>query len=239
MSRRLVILHLFPNHMNAYGDSGNLLVLKRRLEWRNISYRVVSFDIGDKLPDQVDLIIGGGGQKSDQITIAPEFVKIAPRLKKWFSQSVPGLMVDDSYQLLGRYFETSDGNKIEGGNILDFVTKTIKKRLVGNIVLESRQFGKIIGYENHSSRTILADGVRPLGVVTKGAGNSKFGLSEGVIYQNLIGSYCHGPLLAKNPQIADFLIEKALALNGIYNELKPLDDYLEVQARNQAAKRKR
>ena len=151
-----------------------------------------------------------------------------------FNSGVPGLFVCGSPQLLGHYYETADKKRLPGLGIFDMVTLSGfgKPRLIGNVVVET-QFGKIVGFENHSGRTYLG-AVRPFGNVLKGFGNNGEDKTEGAIYKNCLATYSHGPLLPKNPHIADWLIAKALEVKyGKRVPLEPLDDILEWKAHRQ------
>ncbi len=196
--------------MNIYGDSGNVLCLQKRLQWYGYEPKVIEYNHGDKFPDDVDIIIGGGGQDSGQSKIQKDLLAIGTTLKKLADDNVPMLMICGLYQLFGNFFKTSDGEIIKGIGLLDIETYGKSERLIGNIVTHSEQFGDIIGYENHSGQTFLGHKVAALGRVRLGAGNNTLDVSEGARYKNVIGSYMHGSLLPKNPEIADFLIMQAV-----------------------------
>ena len=226
--------------MNLYGDHGNILSIIRRCEWRGIRTNVIHYEPGDKLPENVDIIFGGGGQDSGQGKIEKDLVKIGPWLKEKIDNGTPALLICGLYQLAGHYFETSEGQKIEGCNIIDITTIGGPTRLIGNITINTPEFGEVVGYENHSGLTKLGEDALPFGTVTSGAGNNGQDFTEGVRYHNCIGTYLHGPLLPKNPRITDFLIKKALEnQTGKTQSLKPLNDQIELRARKVAAKRPR
>lgn len=240
MSRQTInLLHLYPRDMNIYGDWGNVLTLKRRLEWHGYDVRLADYNPGDTFPKDADLVVGGGGQDSGQDAIQQDLLVIGPLLRHLADQGVPMLMICGMYQLFGKFFKTQDGHVIKGIGLLNVETYAGSERLIGNIVADSPEFGQIIGYENHSGQTFLAHGVTPLGRVIKGAGNNGQDGTEGARYKNVIGSYCHGSLLPKNPGVADFLIEKA-ALRK-YGEFTPsvIHDSFADEARRAAAKRPR
>jgi len=232
------ILHLYPKEMNLYGDHGNILALIRRLEWRGLKANVIHYEPGMKIPDDIDIIFGGGGQDSGQGKIEQDLQKIAPIIKEKIEQGTPTLVICGLYQLFGKYFETADGTKISGIGALDLYTKAGNERLIGNIVINTK-FGEVVGYENHSGLTYLGEGLESFGTVTTGAGNNGKDRTEGVFYKNCIGTYLHGPILPKNPKIADFLIEKALENQGNSAKLAKLDDSIERAAHQVAAKRPR
>lgn len=225
--------------MNIYGDWGNVLVLKRRLQWHGYNPIVLDYNQGDAFPDEVDILVGGGGQDSGQSKVQADLVKIGPKLHELALQDTPMLLICGLYQLFGRFFKMADGQIIDGIGIFDIETHAGKERLIGNIITESHEFGEIVGYENHSGQTYLGGRVKPLGSVQKGAGNNGQDTTEGVRYRSIVGSYLHGSLLPKNPGIADFLIEKAVIKR--YGEFTPtvIDDRFSDLARTTALKRPR
>jgi CobQ-like glutamine amidotransferase family enzyme len=225
--------------MNLYGDHGNVLTLKRRCEWRGIKANIEAYEPGDKFPCEADLIFGGGGQDSGQSVIEDDLQKNAQALRSLVDGGTPTLVICGLYQLFGRFFKTHEGEIIPGIGILDIETIAGDKRLIGNIVCESSEFGEIVGYENHSGQTFLDKGVEPLAKVVRGAGNNGKDGTEGTRYKNTIGSYFHGPVLPKNPRLADFLIGKALDAKYGFGELEPLDDTFENMAHRSSAEQPR
>lgn len=225
--------------MNIYGDWGNALVLKRRIEWHGYRVELLEYNPGDTFPKNVDIIVGGGGQDSGQDIIQNDLLTIGDTLHSLANSSVPMLMICGLYQLFGKFFKTQDGHVIQGIGIFDIETHAGPERLTGNIVTTNSQFGDIIGYENHSGQTFLGASLQPLGKVTKGAGNNGQDDSEGAIYKNVIGTYMHGSLLPKNPAIADYLIEKAVIKK--YGDFVPtvIDDQFAINAREIALTRPR
>jgi CobQ-like glutamine amidotransferase family enzyme len=245
--RTLNIVQLYPREMNIYGDDGNVLVLKRRAELYGFVPRVQAFELGDSTDKlrQADLIIGGGGQDSGQVSVASDLQNNTAVLHRIVADGVPGIMICGLYQLFGNRFVTSDGTKIDGVGIFDADTIGQSRRLIGNIVIDSK-FGRLVGFENHSGLTYLANGQARFGTVLSGAGNNgqdgdpKFtgrskgkirehniGGSEGARSNNCFGSYLHGPILPKNPFLADELLR--LAAERTYGEKK-------IQPRNEIAK---
>lgn len=239
MSKTLRILQLYPRDMNIYGDWGNTLTLKRRAQWHGLAVEIIDYNPGDTFPNDIHLIVGGGGQDSGQSIIQDDLAKIGSRLKSLAEDGTPMLLICGLYQLFGHFFKTQQGDIINGIGLLDIETHAGQQRLIGNITTTSDLFGDIIGYENHSGLTYLHDGVTPLGTVQKGAGNNGQDASEGVLYKNVIGSYLHGSLLPKNPRIADFLIEQA-ALRA-WDTFTPtiIDDTFAEKARSIALRRPR
>lgn len=237
--KTLRILQLYPKDMNIYGDNGNVLVLKKRSKWHGYTPEILHYNPGDSFPEDVDLVIGGGGQDSGQDVIQDDLIGIKPQLHRLAHDDVPMLMVCGLYQLFGRFFKTSTGHMIEGIGIFDLETHGSGERMIGNIISHSEYFGDIIGYENHSGKTYLGPSVEPLGRLVKGAGNNGEDDSEGARFRNVIGTYLHGSLLPKNPLIADFLIETALTKK--YGDFTPnvIDDSFADEARRVAVKRPR
>lgn len=208
--KQIRVLQLYPRDMNIYGDYGNALVLKRRLQWYGYEPVMLTYDPGETFPEAPDVLIGGGGQDSGQDRIQQDLLIIGERLRALAEQDVPMLMICGLYQLFGHFFETREGSRISGIGILDAETYGTDSRLIGNVVAESSEFGRIIGYENHSGQTYLGAQTTPLARVTTGEGNNQRDEHEGARYRNVLGSYLHGALLPKNPAIADFLIGTAV-----------------------------
>jgi lipid II isoglutaminyl synthase (glutamine-hydrolysing) len=235
----ITIVQLYPNDMNIYGDWGNVLTLKRRLQWHGYNPILIEYNQGDAFPENIDIVIGGGGQDSGQTVIQDDLLKIGPKLQELADNGTPMLIICGLYQLFGNFFKTLDGTMIKGIGVLDLETHGGNERLIGNIIIKSPEFGEIIGYENHSGQTYLSKKMMPLGLVQKGAGNNGHDATEGVRYKNIIGSYMHGSLLPKNPAIADFLINTAVTRK--YGEFVPtvIDDRFADLARDVAMKRPR
>lgn len=203
------ILWLYPNDMSIYGDYGNVLVIEKRLRMRGVDSEIIRYNPGDVFPDKVDLVLGGGGQDSGQSKIKDDLTMIALKLRTLANAGVPMLMVCGLYQLFGDSFTTNSDETIPGIGIFEGL-KTIggNERMIGNIIESSDEFGEIIGYENHSGKTYIGEN-EPLAKVIMGSGNNPEDGFEGAIYKNVIGTYLHGSVLPKNPQIADFLIKKS------------------------------
>lgn len=235
----LKITHLYPKEMNLYGDTGNRIVLEKRLHWRDIPYVVSLVSPGEAIPADTDILIGGGGQDASQGVIEKDLFSKQNSIEKLTAHGTVMLMICGMYQLLGRRFTTSEGYEIRGLDILPLETLAEPGRIIGNIVVETDEGIRVVGYENHSGRTYLDPGAQAFGKVIKGKGNNGNDTTEGCRYQNIFGSYLHGPLLSKNPDFADMLIELALEKAGISVNLKSLDDSLEDKSREIAATRPR
>lgn len=234
----LRIVHLYPHEMNIYGDTGNVVVLRRRLEWRDMPVEVVPVGVGDAMPADVDLILGGGGQDAAQGEIGEDFQRRGPELRAAADDGVVMLAICGAYQLLGHEFLTSQGTRIAGVGVLDVVTNGSDTRLIGNHAVDS-EWGRLVGYENHSGLTTLGPSATPLARTVVGRGNDGKDATEGCVQRNVFGTYLHGPVLAKSPRFADELLRRALERRGDATELAPLDDALALQAAEVAARRPR
>ena len=237
---KLVIGYLYGDLMNIYGDTGNIIALKKRAEWRGIDVTVKNISIGDKLKKgDVELFFFGGGQDQQQELVAKDLTLSKGKIiKQEVERGVPLLAICGGYQLLGQYYKPHKGHKLPGIGLFPAYTVASHDRMIGNIVINS-QFGKLVGFENHSGKTYLRKEAKPLGRVISGYGNNgEEDKTEGCIYKNAIGCYMHGSLLPKNPALADWLLQKALEVKyGKEIELKPLDDSLENKAHQSAGKR--
>jgi CobQ-like glutamine amidotransferase family enzyme len=236
--KTLRIMCLYPNEMNIYGDHGNLLTLQKRAQWHGFATEYIQHEHGKKFDDSADIIIGGGGQDSGQDKIQDDLLKNGAILRELAAKGVPMLMICGLYQLFGHYFETHAGHHIDGIGLFDAWTKAGPTRLIGNVIIET-PLGEVVGYENHSGLTHLNKNQAPFGRVVKGDGNNGSDGTEGARAHNAIGSYLHGPILPKNPQLADELIKTA-AINKFGSfEPKKIDDSLAAKAHNIAATRPR
>jgi len=231
---------LYPEQMNIYADRGNILLLKRRCEWRGIDFSYTASGPGDSLdPADHDFLYMGGGQDRDQKIVATDLLKTKRRaLAEAIDDGAVLLAVCGGYQLLGHSYQLGD-ERIEGLGLADLETvREPGPRLIGNVEIEVELDGgprRLAGFENHGGRTHLGPGATPLGRVIRGFGNNGEDGREGVHGQNMIGTYLHGPLLPKNAWLADRLIQLALARReGSEPELQPLDDALETAAHESA-----
>jgi len=238
MTRDLLIriAHLYPLQMNIYGDRGNILTLVQRCRWRGIAVRVDVLDVGQDVDlRSYDIAFFGGGQDSNQSLVADDFRQIkGPALREAIEEGLAVLAICGGYQLMGHSFRTHTGEEMPGVGIFDAQTIAGEKRLIGNVVIEWEDAPKqspaqtLVGFENHSGRTYLGPGCRPLGRVIVGHGNNGEDRTEGAVYRNAHGCYLHGTLLPKNPHLADHLIGAALRRRyGPETQLTPLDDKLD------------
>jgi CobQ-like glutamine amidotransferase family enzyme len=236
--KNIKIAHLYPKEMNIYGDNGNILVLKKRLEWRGLRVDQINIGVGDSVPKEVDIIFGGGGQDAGQSVIADDLQNKSNDLKKHAEKGVVMLMICGMYQMMGNYFKTQDNQVIKGIGLLDIHTIAKQGRLIGNVITKSK-WGDLLGYENHSGRTYLGKNVTSMGKAKKGQGNNGEDNTEGAIYNNVFGSYLHGPILAKSPKFADYLLALTLINKDMQTNLEKLDDSLEILAARVATTRPR
>ncbi len=253
---QLTIGWLYPDLMSTYGDRGNIICLTRRCAWRGINVEVqeIYLDSRASILEECDLLFAGGAQDRQQKIIEKDLRKHKGAvIKKLVERGVPGLYICAAYQMFGHSYQPAEGVKLEGLHIFDVETRhpgKDKPRCIGNIVAElprdffgvhlpgvhaatwKEDLGKtIVGFENHGGRTYLGKGVTALAKVLVGFGNNGEDGSDGFRYKNSIGNYFHGPILPKNPHLADWLIKTALEVK--YKEpveLEPLDDELEWKA---------
>jgi len=238
MQRRLILTHLYPSHLNLYGDTGNVLVLRRRCQWMGIDCQVRSQEIGDTAhPGQTDLYFMGGGQDHDQLMVVEDFHRLKAEAIYQDTENDRGFLgVCGGYQLMGHTFLMGNGQETRGLGIINVRTRApsadVKQRCIGNLIAdlspeiyqqmqtiyaEPKSIPRtLVGFENHSGQTFLGTGVVPLGRTLSGVGNNASEGHEGARYRNVFGSYMHGSLLPKNPHFADYLIW--LALSRKYND---------------------
>ncbi|MGN0193807.1 MAG: type 1 glutamine amidotransferase [Pseudoramibacter sp.] len=241
MTQTLKICHLYPDILNLYGDRGNVLCLKRRMEWRHMPVEISRVGVGETLKaDDYDLFFVGGGQDFDQEVLLPDlFSGKDKELKAAIEDGKPVLAICGGYQMLGAYYKTWDGKQIDFIGALDFYTKGVKTRMIGNYVFtfDDCPGVNVVGFENHSGKTYLGAGVRPMGTVLKGYGNNGEDHTEGVRYKNVFGTYSHGCLLPKNPAVADAILSAALERKTGKGDLSPLPDGFETRAHDVMEKR--
>lgn len=242
----LQLAYLYPDHMSIYGDRGNIIALAQRCAWRGIQLNVIPVNVGDVVDwSSFDLAFFGGGQDSGQALIADDFLhRQSAGLCRAIEDGLALLAICGGYQLLGHYFLTHTGERLPGVGVLDVYTIGGKKRLIGNIVIEATldekhpSVTRLVGFENHSGRTYHGPRARSLGRVLVGYGDNGEDGTGGTIYRNTIGCYLHGALLPKNPQLADYMLQKALQRRyGPAVTLPALDDRLELHAQRTMVER--
>lgn len=235
----LKLCHIYPDLLNLYGDRGNVLCLQKRLLWRGIDVSVTELPMGQYQPFSVfDLFFIGGGQDFDQQVLMDDLKgEKTAEIRSAIEDGKTFLAVCGGYQLLGNRYCTWDGKQMDYIGAIDFETIGASSRMVGNFAFLSTEGSggiEIVGFENHSGRTHLGSGVQPLGTVTAGCGNNGIDGTEGVRYRNVFGTYCHGPVLPKNPAFCDYILQTALETKYGSAVLEPLPDFEENIAHNAA-----
>lgn len=233
---------MYPDVLNLYGDRGNVICMLQRLEKRGIDAQLVELPVGERAGiTGSDLIFIGGGQDFEQeILLSDLSGEKTANLKAAIEDGVPLLAICGGYQMLGHYYETHTGARFGFTGLVDFYTVGDVKRMVGDLMFvcdESSGGSTLVGFENHSGKTYLGSGLSPLGHVIYGYGNNGTDGTEGARYKNVFGSYCHGPMLPKNPEFCDRLLACALERKYGYAELAPLDDTIEHLAHNEIVRR--
>ncbi|AYE35406.1 type 1 glutamine amidotransferase [Clostridium septicum] len=229
----LNICHLYPDLLNVYGDVGNILILKHRAEARGIKVNIINTSLNDDFDhENIDFLFFGGGQDYEQSIVSEDLnTNKKDSIKKFVESGKVTLAICGGYQLLGNYYRAPNGEKINGLGILDIYTESGDTRFIGNTVIYNEDFNETyVGFENHSGKTYI-NNLKPLGKCKHGYGNNGEDGLEGCIYKNTFCTYFHGSLLSKNPELADKFLK--LALENKYGEinLEPLDDSLELKAK--------
>lgn len=228
----LRIAYFYPDHLNLYGDNGNIEILAYRAKQRGIDVEIKRYSLEDTLDDtfveNTNILFMGGGPDSSQKSVYKDLLENkAPFVKKYIEGGGVSLLICGSYQLMGKYYKTSDGTMVDGLGIFDLYTEhpgPSFPRCIGNMRCELNKDGfdmnffdqenplglDLVGFENHGGRTYLGPNIKPFAFVQKGFGNNGNDGTEGAVYKNSIGTYSHGPILSKNPHLADYLIFKGL-----------------------------
>jgi CobQ-like glutamine amidotransferase family enzyme len=241
LERVLRLGHLYPSLMNVYGDRGNIICLQRRCTLRSIRLEVTPLEVGEAMqPDAYDLLFMGGAQDHEQRLVVNDMAsRKAGALREAVDADVPFLGVCGGYQMAGRFYRGADGDELPGAGVFDLHTLHPgegSKRMIGNLTAEwephsqSGQKVTLVGFENHGGRTYLGPGCTPWAKVVRGFGNDGLSGYEGARYRNAFGCYLHGPVLPKNPSLADELIGLALQRRYGERDLALLDDAFELRA---------
>ena len=243
---RIVIGHLYPEYLNIYADRGNIAVLERRTRWRGIELEYETIGLGQPIEvGRHDLFYIGGGQDREQAFVAPDLAGRGDELRAAVEAGAAALAVCGGYQLLGRFYRDRAGVELPGAGLFPLHTVAGERRMIGDVLLEceleSGVRRTLAGFENHAGRTILGPEAEPLGRVVVGFGNDADSGFEGCRLGRALGTYLHGPLLPRNPWLADWLLAQALAHRSGSEppELEPLEDELEAQAHSVSAERAR
>jgi len=231
----LKICHMYPDVLNLYGDGGNIICMKKRLEWRGIDVSVTKMPIGsDSSLAGFDLFFIGGGQDFEQEVLLNDLHKGKDAsVKAAIEDGKTFLTICGGYQMMGNYYQTHEGVRCDFIGAVDYYTVGSDIRMIGNYKFKCEEVSggsTVVGFENHSGKTYLGEGVSPLGRVLAGYGNNGEDGTEGVRYRNLFGTYSHGPLLPKNPGLCDIILLSALERKYGKADLEPLDDSAELAA---------
>ena len=230
----LKLCHLYPDILNLYGDRGNLICMEHRLRWRGIDVTTTGVSIGEPLhAADYDLFFIGGGQDFEQEVLLGDLGGgKADEIKAAIADGKTFLAICGGYQTLGAYYKTWDGVQCDFIGALDLYTIGSKERMIGNFMFTCEELNgqTVVGFENHSGKTYLGNGVRPMGKVLTGHGNNGEDGGEGARYNNVFATYSHGCLLPKNPVLCDHILTTALVQKYGTAQLEPLDDTLEQNA---------
>lgn len=243
---RIRVGHLYPDYLNIYADRGNIAVLADRAARREHELEVVAIGLDEPVrPGSHDLLYVGGGQDREQALVSHDLAGKAEGIRESVEQGAAVLAVCGGYQLLGRFYRDRLGAELPGVGLFPLHTVAGERRMIGDVLLECELEPGVrrtlAGFENHAGRTSLDAGAQPLGRVVAGFGNDGESGVEGCRLGRAIGTYLHGPLLPRNPWLADWLLAQALAhrTGGTPPELAPLRDELEAQAHAVSAERAR
>ena len=230
----LKLCHLYPDILNLYGDRGNVICMEHRLRWRGIDVTTTGVSIGEPLhAADYDLFFIGGGQDFEQEVLLGDLGGgKADEIKAAIAAGKTFLAICGGYQMLGAYYKTWDGVQCDFIAALDLYTIGSKERMIGNFMFTCEELNgqTVVGFENHSGKTYLGSGVRPMGKVLTGHGNNGEDGGEGARYNNVFATYSHGCLLPKNPVLCDHILTTALVQKYGTAQLEPLDDTLEQNA---------
>jgi CobQ-like glutamine amidotransferase family enzyme len=210
---------VLPDVMGTYGDGGNAVVLRQRLRLRGIDAEIVEITLDDPVPESLDLYTLGGAEDYAQRLATKHLIR-HPGLQRAVSRGAPVLAICAAIQVLGHWYETSAGERVDGVGLLDVTTYPQQARTIGEVTSEPLVDGltdSLTGFENHRGGTVLGSAARPLARVTKGAGNRLGDGFDGAVQGSIVATYLHGPCLARNPQLADHLLSR------VVGDLPPLD----------------
>lgn len=210
---------VLPDVMGTYGDGGNAVVLRQRLLLRGMEAEIVEITLADPVPDSLDLYTLGGAEDYAQRLATRHLIRY-PGLQRAAERGAPVLAICAAVQVLGHWYETSSGERVDGVGMLDATTAPQHARTIGELVSQPLLPGltqQLTGFENHRGGTVLGAAASPLATVTKGAGNRLGDGHDGVVQGSVVATYMHGPCLARNPELADHL------LSQVTGELAPLD----------------
>ena len=203
---------VLPDVMGTYGDGGNALVLRQRLALRGIPAEIVEITLSDPVPASLDLYTLGGAEDYAQ-RLATKHLLRYPGLQQAVSRGAPVLAICAAIQVLGHWYETSAGERVDGVGVLDLVTSPQSVRTIGELVSRPLLPGlsdPLTGFENHRGGSVLGSSATPLGSVVRGQGNRSGDGVDGAVQDSIVATYMHGPCLARNPALADLLLSRVV-----------------------------
>ncbi len=210
---------VLPDVMGTYGDGGNSVVLRQRLRLRGFDAEIVEITLSDPVPSELDMYTLGGAEDYAQRLATKHLIRY-PGLQQAAGRGAPVLAICAAIQVLGHWYETSSGERVEGVGLLDVTTSPQDKRTIGEVVSQPMLSGlreKLTGFENHRGGTVLGTAAKPLATVISGAGNRAGDGIDGAVQGSVVATYLHGPCLARNPELADHLLSR------VVGELPPLE----------------
>jgi lipid II isoglutaminyl synthase (glutamine-hydrolysing) len=210
---------VLPDVMGTYGDGGNAVVLRQRLRLRGIDAEIIEITLADPVPDSLDLYTLGGAEDYAQ-RLATKHLIQHPGLQRAVERGAPVLAICAAIQVLGHWYETSSGERVDGVGLLDVTTSPQPRRTIGEVVSQPLLPGlsqRLTGFENHRGGTVLGSSAQPLATVVSGAGNRAGDGFDGAVQGSVIATYLHGPCLARNPELADLLLSR------VVGDLGPLE----------------
>lgn len=204
---------VYPELLCTYGDRGNAVVLVNRLQWRGIDAELVECPSTEALPDSLDIYCIGGGEDAPQALAAEGLRSSAAALQRARTNGAAVLAVCAGFQLIGTTYTDANGVALDGLGLVDATTSARAPRLIGEVLVDADASlgltgddALVTGFENHGGRTRLGSDVTPFGRVVVGGGNDETLGVDGALDERLIGTYLHGPVLARNPALADVLL---------------------------------
>lgn len=232
----LELAYLYPKLLNIYGDRGNVLTLQKRCSFRGINLSISTIDIKESIDyEKFDIYFIGGGQDQEQVVVSEDLQTKKNGLIGAVERNSVFLAVCGGYQLLGKFYRAQNGSELKGIEALDLYTVSGNKRMIGNVLCQDLESKKtLVGFENHSGKTYLGSSLKPLAKVIRGGGNNGEDGFEGVRYKNIFGTYLHGSLLPKNPDLADRIIRLAMERKGLEMLEIKVDDLIETIAHKKA-----
>lgn len=210
----LTIVSLLPSLQNTNGDAENAAVLEARARWAGLDARVVAVESASDLPSHVDAVVLGSGSDASLEVARERLLGFIDELRRWGTEGIPILAVGTGWELLSWGVERADGSTVEGLGIVAGRAVPREGRVTGDLVVQVPRIGQLVGFENHARDYVGAE-ASPLGRVRAGTGNGRGSGQEGVRMGDVIGTHLHGPVLAKNPNLADAILERMCSRAGL------------------------